>query len=645
MSHMIQIEYLNKADLEGFQIDLSEPDKGSNEFSQYYSVINSRTQQRYTIVAFINEIPSNAKWIRVLNKERPVETIAPEKFGLVTFEEYDVTLPIAIFKPLDYSTNLHAYVKQNGPLSFELITQKLLPSFIKLLNIANRYNLAYGNIAPENILITKSGNFVLRECFAGINFQVKHQNLIAPELIDCPEFASSRSSANDLYALGVTLYYAASGDCFWDVQDVGKYNASRLQHGTLPLLKQLKKIPPLLAQVISGLVSNVSSRFDLEAFLAKLDQKNNDRHSNPHNMAEQEIKIYFNNQKCLNFQFLAHELFSHWQEALRFVQEDNTLKYLLDKKNHPELEGSNLPHLNSQSKLKTLLQIIDPYGPIRSDGFAISWHAVPDALTCAYISKDQEFLAKATRVVADWLNLTKYLAMNSVGDMSMSLKNAASIYDSKDAFFGTQRILYMTNKYLHCLSDVIFAQRVLTLEGCLTLLEEKIQQDKFDLDDHLIAFMADRLGLSNVMMQSQRYDDIAQAPSLKFIYLLALAQKTLPNIKIVNLCKYFISDVIEKLDNSLYNLDTKSKISKSLIQYAENSQAGKIFETAVNQKLYDQDNAGFAIACQKIQSLNRQIMKLENQSMEVENLLFDAQKVTVVFSYLICLIISLVIII
>jgi serine/threonine protein kinase len=645
MSHMIQIEYLSEADLDGFKIDLSKPEKGSNEFFQYYSVINSHTQQHYTIVAFINEIPSNAKWIRVLNKERPLETIAPEKFGLVTFEEYDVTLPIAIFKPIDYSTNLQAYVKQNGPLSLELITQKLLPSLIKLLNIANRYNLAYGNIAPENILITNNGNFVLRECFAGINFQVQQRCFIAPELIDCPEFASARSSANDLYAFGVTLYYAATGDCFWDAQDVGKYNALRLQNGTLPLLKQLKKLPPFLAQIIIGLVSNVSSRFDLESFLAKLDQKNNDRYGKQHNLVEQEIKIYFNNKECLNFQFLAHELFSHWQAALRFVQEDNTLKYLLEKKNRPDLEGSNLPHLNSQSKLKTLLQIIDPHGPIRSDGFAICLWAVPDALTCAYISKDKEFLAKIIGVVADWLNLTKYLAMDLGGDMSIVLKNASSIYDSKDTFFGIERLLYMTNKYLHCLSEVIFAQRVLTLEGCLTLLEEKIQQDKFELDNHLIAFMADRLGLSNVMMQSQRYSDIAQAPSLKFIYLLALAQKTLPNIKIVNLCKYFVSDIIEKLDNSLYNLDTKSKISKSLIRYAENSQAGKIFEAAINQKLHDQDDAGFTIACQKIQYLNRQILKLENQSMEAENLLFDAQKVTVVFSYLICLIISLVIII
>jgi serine/threonine protein kinase len=642
---MIEIEYLKESDLDGFEIDLLKADKGSNEFCQYYDVTNKYDLQRYTIVAFTAEIPSNAKWVRTLMQEGLKEIIVPEKFGLVAFEEYEITLPVAIFKRLECDMTLASLVKQNGPLSIQVISEKLLPNLIRLLKFADSYNLAYGNINPENILISQDGDFIMRECYSGLDLQSKQRYYIAPELIDCKEFSLGRSSANDLYALGMTLYYAATGDSFWEKMSANEYNLLRLQSGTLPLLKKLKQLPLFWAQVISSLVINIGSRFDLESLLKKLDQSDSDRYSKLHSLSEQEIKIYFNNKKCTTFQVLAHELFCNWQTAMGFVQEDNIIKYLLTKNNSPNLESIDLVNLNPQDKLKALLQIIDPLGPIRDLGLAISLQAIPDSLTYAYISKDQESLAKIIKIISDWPNLIRYLAIEPNNDVNILLKNAASMYNSNDVMFGIERILYMTNKYLHCLSDVVFGNYVLTLEECLTILEQKLEQETFGLDNHLIAFLADRVGLESSLPQIKKFYGITESMSLKFMYLLTLAQHILPNVKIVNLCKHFVSDIIDILNENLYNLETKNKLQISLIKYAEDSQPDKIFNAVTDSKLYDQDSFGFAAACKKMQHLNQQIMELENKSLETENLLFYGQKVTVIFSYLIFLIISLVVIV
>ncbi len=647
-----QEDYMSAKEIVNFDIELLNPDVSSpKDFCQYHIIKHKISLQEFFALVFLYEVPSNAQILRKLLEHRPNGIMLPISFEVVNFTDQDVTLPVAIFPKYDYEINLENFINQNGPLSTKMLQEKFLPFILELLDFAKTHNIAYGNISPQNILISAEGDFILKECVSNLPSSTQPNHYLAPELIDCEKCASGRSLTNDLYALGITLYYAATGDSSpWRHVDEAEYNALRLENGTKSLLKGIKKLPEFLSNIISGLVAHPSTRFDLE--LLKQNSQINFRSAySPNTSNSPSIKIYFNNKKLVDLLPLAHELFTSWQTAMLFVEEESVVKYLLSKYNgNLNVENINLTDLNPKTKLEILLGIIDQFGPIRIENFAIKDSAIIDFLTYAYMSKLDEKIAddkiiKITKIINNWSKIIKYCNINLQSETNLLLKATCEIFDHKSILFGTERILYFTNPYLHCLSDVVRNHHVVTLQDYLITLENKIETEEFELDTHLIAFLADRVNLNQQKREIIRgHLEITQNLSFNFLYLLSLAQKILPDAKLENLCCFFVKDLLTILDENLHNSNTKIKLQHSLLKAAKQSDLKQIISTVLDNSLYANDFAGFTKSCKEVQDINSQIGKLNEDSLQTENLIFYGQKVTVIFSYLTCLIISLVII-
>jgi serine/threonine protein kinase len=637
------IGHFTEEDINNFNIDLANPDeKLSNQFAKYYGIKHKTTLEDYLAIVFSCEFASNAKLIRELMQSNQKGIMIPEKFGLMNFVEYDVTMPVAIFKKNHYEIDLEDFVKNHGPLSAEAVKEQLLPTMLNLIEFAESRHLALGNINPKNIIISEQGDFVLNECFSNITSQPNHYT--APELVDCESFSLGKIVQNDLYSLGVTLYYAATGDLPWQNLEPQEYNLIRLKSGTKFLFKELKKLPTFLSNLIAALVTNPYDRLDLKSLKQSL-QKNFNFDYLKNNSKLQNVKIYFNGKEFSNPLILAHDLFNNWDKALSFVQEESVVKYLLSKYgSNIVLENIDFVSLMPEMKLENILQIIDPYGPIRIQNFAIHYSALADSLMYSYINNQEDRVLKITKIIGNWQLFKKHSQTDL--EYSQMLQNIANIFDRYNPMFGVERLLYATNPYLHCLSEAVINKYVLTLEECLIALENKLAEEEFIVDNHLIAFLADRLNVTS-KQQASFLNHLHTKNELSFVLtpLLYLAKKSLPNANMKNLCQFLAQDLLQTLNENIFNSDTKSALEKRLFDAADKQDLATIVNIFSDNNIFSEDLAGFTKACKQMQELNTQIQELNTEIEKSENLIFYGQKVTVIFSYMICLIISLVFVI
>ena len=139
-----------------------------------------------------------------------------------------------------------------------------------------------------------------------------------------------------------------------------------------------------------------------------------------------------------------------------------------------------------------------------------------------------------------------------------------SIYSANSPVFGIERVMYSLNTYATCLSPIVANDYITDLPDLLLCLDKNASEspEKFNLDRHLIAFIAAKLNITNdvevkVLANFPKFSD---HPLMYGLSLLNLAQKAAPEIKIQNLCNIIVTKVIELFEEYLHNITFKKQI-------------------------------------------------------------------------------------
>ena len=650
-------------DIIGIQAD-SPIEELSNETCDYYFTEDKDGNSvDYFAVAMKMPLFSNMQTafkLSNLPQEEELHGInKPLEAAIVEIKNLKKSLPVFIIKAYHPQNNLKELILNNKPLSKEVIEHILLPSLLEVLEFCEKNNLYCGNISPENIIILEdedsNPSFLLKETFTNLPGKNNSEYFFSTNLEHCPEFAKYGTLRNDLYSLGLTIYFALTGKDPWDGYTLQEYNTVRLQKGVFSLLSNnlTQSSGNKLYTIIQLLVNNSVNKptdtlSDIKKILNATDYEENETLEV---QAKETDTIFFNTTPCTSPEYLAGKMHANWDSAKTFLKDDILLKWFI-KISRKDL-FDHISKILEEDKsydliLSKVLNTLDPNGPLRFKNFAIYPGAVPNAITYLSIKKEADAYQEINRIIDIIISIDEFkIAVDwQIKDIFLRLKES---YSSNSLSKKQNRVVYMTNPFLHCLSENVISKYIVTYQQLISLLEETCHNSKkLNIDQHIIAFLDEKLSFTpekdfDAKIHTNYYK-IHSSLSVQFCLLLNAAHAKSPNIQIKTLCNLLKNEIVSILEENLYDINIKSKIKSSIMSASSPEVLTVMTNVLLNAKMYRNDFQGYKKAMKEIIDINAQIKNLGDVDYAIADRVFWGQRITVIFSYLVCLIVSLIMI-
>ena len=233
--------------------------------------------------------------------------------------------------------------------------------------------------------------------------------------------------------------------------------------------------------------------------------------------------------------------------------------------------------------------------------------------------------------------------------LEKSLEQLIDSYTPNSTIFGLERLVYSLNKYNPCLSPVIKQSYCMTLADLLVALDKVANQtpNKFNIDRHIIAFIAAKINLKNEM-QIKLLSDFPKFSEHPFIYgigIINVVQQQTPEIKIPNLCSILVDKIAELLNEHLHNVEFKNNVIHDLKEIAKEGDLSKIVNILSDRKPFVDDYNGYYKACKELQNISNQIKYIGAEDKVFGDAMLLGQKMTVLMSYILCLIVTVILVI
>jgi hypothetical protein len=165
--------------------------------------------------------------------------------------------------------------------------------------------------------------------------------------------------------------------------------------------------------------------------------------------------------------------------------------------------------------------------------------------------------------------------------------------------------------------------------------------EKFNIDKHIIAFAMSRMGHANdappILLKI--FPKFIDHPVIIGLTILNIAQSQEPSIKIPNLCDIITTKLIDLFEYNLHNAKFKTSLAASLRLEAKTGILGNVVKVLSDQTPFIQDYNGYYAACKEMQILEKQILFLGSRDRIQDDAIILGQKLTVLASYIMCLIV------
>lgn len=652
-----------------YEIHLSEPViELSNEFCHYYQATNLENNQQCFALVFEKQFsPSLDIWDKL--RANPVKGLNNLlAYSLVRLSLFKAEYLVAIVEHYDFSNNLVSLIQQNGPLPPEVVKNQLINWLAQILQQLEKLNLSCGNINAANIIaVGEGGQFLLREFINAYPGFYQLDSYLAPEIAECVELGrATQGSAADIYALGMTAFYALTGKPADDYQPAVKFNQQRFAQTTYKVLISQSKFSERFklffkwathddlnlrwqtSNIFAWITGYISSNATFETIL------------------ENTNLLAFNGQSYDRLKSIAYSFYCHWEEAALFIYDDKLIKWATRSQISDEIitnmalataekilptDLSDWHNVSSANKLTQLLLAIDPRGSIRQKGLAVTARSVPNALHY-YLVKSQKLASEQLVKIL----LMKYWHIGSNGaasaidvNLAQSFTSVVKIFSAGSATCGIERVMYALNPAAACLSPLLAEWYVTNLSELLAALEtmaEHYNLSSFVIDRHIIAFIAAKIDLApeQDIKLLPAFPKLSNNPLIFGLSILNIAQQNQPKFKIPHLSKMLTTKIIALLDRSLHNVNFKQQISSQLTAASESDNLSLIVNILNDQTAFMNDYNGYYNACKKVASINNYINSV-NAGDGLNEVLFFGQKMTVLASYIFCFFVTLVLIV
>jgi WD40 repeat protein len=229
-------------------------------FSKTYLAVDEKQSPTVRCIVQQFSLPNQAPEVFEEKARRLLELGKHPKIPalLAHFEENDYFYLVREFIE---GSNLASVLSDEGVFSESQIWQ-LLENLLPVLKFISDRQIIHGNIKPENIIRTKTGDFVLvnfvtAKFILEIDSLTEHSNIGSPEYAAPEQIQGKCVFASDLYSLGVTCIYLLTQIPTFDLFDVANNCWAWRDYLTT-------KVSDFLAKILDKLLENaVNRRFQL----------------------------------------------------------------------------------------------------------------------------------------------------------------------------------------------------------------------------------------------------------------------------------------------------------------------------------------------------------------------------------------------
>lgn len=441
---------------------------------------------------------------------REARVMAPLEWGPVVWEAGVRRFAVLFDRP-DTGPVMSALDARIKPILPEEICRKILaPAIITLGDFARR-NITHRAIRPDNLyMLPGSGGLLLGECVSAP--PAWHQ----PAAFETVESAMTQPAgrgagqiADDLYALGATILFLSLGRCPVAGMPDAELIAAKLERDSLTALSGGERAPAHLREALRGLLADdPAERWTLDD-LAQWLGGGLRRQVQPPAQRRVDRGFEFAGREYKNLRLLADAFGKDWNGAVQILR-GRTLDAWL-KRSLPDpafavdvagavsaAQHDSNPSVAEGKMVMRVCTHLDPGGPLRFKGAAVTVEGFGGALAQAVLAEDRAATAALSEALAkgipiDWSQLRVAHAAVDVDGIGKTFKRLQQFLRQSGPGYGIERCVYEMNPYLPCLSPMLAGRYIHTLGELLPVLERIVAQHgglPSLVDRHVVAFVA-----------------------------------------------------------------------------------------------------------------------------------------------------------
>lgn len=518
------------------------------------------------------------------------------------------------------------------PMPLREVKQRVVAPLCNVLEALHAQNIYHRAIHPDNLFVGQKpgADVILGECvssLAGQNLPSAFQPLERASA--APLGCGSGDSAADVFSLGVTIAALLAGQMPGADREPEDLLMARFAQGSLEALWGAARFPREIQRFLAGMLADdPAHRWTLTAVQDWLDGRHvtiaEDRRVN-----KPKRVFSFAGTDYQNPVAIAEAFNRNWSEALSAIQSGRLEKWMASDRDRlvatdtiiglRERNASGSQKLTSDALVSRVCMMLDPEGPIRFKGIAVSIDAFGPLLAYAYIEGRRDIAENIAamldqRLPAAWIASLSDRRKEMAGATSYFIRLHQYIKNPKLGY-GLERCLYDMNRSLRCLHPRINPADSGDVASLLAGLDANSSPDEGEplwRDRHVVAFLAAQLHpASDGLLATMSMPGRPQAmDTLIGLSLVALAQKKLDVPALPGLTRTAGSSLFEIVES--YHSDTRRKALQTAI---EQELGGGDFMALLallnNTELQEQDSSEYFAAQERYKSLGAEIVSLQ----------------------------------
>ncbi|MCE9508431.1 MAG: hypothetical protein K8R48_09015 [Alphaproteobacteria bacterium] len=387
-----------------------------------------------------------------------------------------------------------------------LIPAVIQPAVAALSELANS-DTVHGAVNAENAFMTGAPGaetIVLGECLSSPPSFWQHPMYeTIPRAMAKPSGRGPGTSKDDIYALGVCVAMMALGENLLLGKSPQQIIYDKIEHGSYGAITGRGRIPGSIAEFLRGALNDdEDQRWSIDDAARWLEGRRAPP-KQPHPVPKAARALVFGDQQLLDLRAAAEAFSGNVAAAALEIEKGQFESWLkrnfVDKALKLRLDGIGEKEKQSSPEklVSRVCMALDPLGPIRFKGLSFFPEGFGTALAEAMLKgEDIQVYGEviSQQLLTSWVSQRVDEIHDASGLTSLFEKCRAAL-GHRTPGNGIERVLYMLNPGLYCLSPMIRDLFVFSSAGILQELErlsEQEQRPSAVLDRHMIAFISVR---------------------------------------------------------------------------------------------------------------------------------------------------------
>ena len=616
-----------------FIIDKSKPlDLFSNSFCKAYSANDMQNSTHAGCYAKLLEktFLYNVDAIISLISRGIDNFINPVAIGIVEFHDTDDEYVAVIFNDIS-AVSLGELIDKNEDFSDKYIIKNILYNIKEALKDLHDRGIAHGSVNLDNIYLTKSGDFILDECFStpfGYKQPAIYEPLSVTRII--PNAKSNCNYSSDYYALGVVCLELTTGKRL-KKQTLEVLNNERIYSSSYRFYANNKLLTGTINKIIQGLLNDDDDqRFGYEKLSNIPELKDFFPIIKKDDFLE---PIYFNGKKIYSSKILAHEMAHNLDKAInlfftgklqkflsKFYKNSeslNKVKFLLNKNINSEFFEQGNCTLNELT-LAEIIRILHFQNifAVKNISFSFDNYSVGNLVLCLINNNEFTQLRRLSEMIEYQclINPDKFKLNNDEPNF-FAIYNEQLVLNKHEYIFN---FLYTLNKVFSYLPYLPILQKrrlLFSAKDMVCFIEQNKISEKFIFNNIFLApFLCSKL--EDYIYKSSINSVMQSINSIKMLFLFCEVQKSCKIDKLLHISDIFSTSIIESIGRFIQGKTIKDELINKLNEIKVSGDLGEIIEFLEQSDLFRSDKEIFKNSVIKTSNIHE---KLNNIMIELES--------------------------